>query len=240
MKLWTLISMFMLVSCATREFDKGQQHQEDEVITLQKIKSDVEFDRNFDSENYYNIADETLKKLTEEERIVLLTNYYRYYQFASQAECQFPVDERPLVGVMQLNLQTVHFSPTFADSIVAGSTDLSSEWESYKIITPDSMTEEVESILKLTKKHPEDSMGHFSALLVRAGKKGDVRYFFCLRTPDEKAICTEDRLISSLVNIENRNAFCSWLAERNPVEEADDEELLKGILGILVRLKKIS
>jgi len=197
------------------------------------------FNDNYDDPEIQRQAEVLSNKLTTAEKEQLLQNYIYFYRYATSAKCRSSVEARPLTGITRLNIPTIDIKTEKKDSYLASPIDVSSDVEGQKIGSLREEVDQFEKRMTPNERVRQKSLDAADGLLVRTGEPGKVRYLLCNRQKDKSVLSTEDKLIKKMVDIENYEAFCSWLADKKRGFSVSEEQAVTELLQSLMRVRLI-
>jgi hypothetical protein len=173
--------------------------------------------------------------LTAEDKKQFIDIYWNFYAYSLRDKCPNLKYQRSFPGNQTLNLPGIEFGelkPGKASDknvIQGGTFDLSTELDNQRYKFFQIQTEELEK-----KEHLSDD--GFRIVLMRTGKAGQIRYVACNDKAGQPVICTEDSLISKIVNVNDTEKLCQTVMRRK-YSPMPQDKFLDGVLGIMQRLQ---
>lgn len=207
--------LFLLVACASKEAPNEKR--------VHYVETSNEVNQNFKS------------RLGQENKNRLVNVYWDFYSFSLRKNCPGVKYKDFYPGNPSLNLPAIRFAEikpgTKAEDGVlhGGSFDLSTQLDDqrYKAFQIETQAFERKSEVDKDKR----------IILLRTGNAENTRYIVCSDQGNDKVLCTDDKLIRELTQIEDMNKLCKLVKGRG--KSVSKDRVLDGTLRIMDALKLI-
>lgn len=213
--MYRILCLLLLTACATKI-----KHTEPRHVKYVEPNNEVPFWKG-------NLSAEDKKQFTD--------IYWDFYNYSLKEKCPGTKYKTSYPGNQTLNLPGIEFrqmKPGKAEDknvVQAGSFDLSTELDGQRYKFFQIETEEME------KKEPvKNDVSRI--VLLRTGKQGEIRYVACNDKVGQPVTCTEDKLISRIVNVNDTEKLCQAVIQRK-ISPFSKEDFLDGVLSIMHRIQ---
>lgn len=219
-----LFFLLVLVSCSTTS----------------KEKKDIKHFGH--SENYRIIQSEMIfKRMKEDPRSnELIKAYFDFYAYSLRKNCSDLKFENAYPGIDLIQLPGIRYSeareahPTNENAIAADFFDLTDkeEFQRYEYFATNIEIRQWEFARKTENSIPEKNL-----VLLRTRKNNAIKYMVCTEKLGENLVCSEDRVIEQMADINNTVGLCELVKNRRP--SIREDKLLFAIIDLLVQLEII-
>lgn len=172
-------------------------------------------------------------KLSPKDKKQIVNVYWDFYANSLKNKCTGLKYKTFYTGNKSLGVPGIVFGELKPDHsgkkniIQGGSFDLSTEGDGQRYQFFQLETAELEG--------KEPSSFDFRIVLLRTGKPSDIRYVACSDKAGRPIICTEDKLITKIVNVNDMDKLCHAIRSRRTFLPKD--KFLDEVLAIIARLE---